>query len=282
MNIISRAHIIDYKRIKKGIAENDYKHINFYSEYKENLFYYIVSGKCFLIKNGSDIQSIIIIKNLNRQIIYIPAKNKGITFFKLLFYLTKYMHVEGYTLEVKYRSLNISKYKKYYDLSVIENIKIMKGCTDIFPANDLLEKKSVNFRIMELSKDENIRVELQNKIFYDVKGRRELKIEEVKKEETKPGFISNMCYFIEADNHPAGYGQILFLDDDYYLVNFGIIPEYRQRGLGYYFLNQILYSCYENGLDSIYLSVDNNNQSAVNLYEKAGFKEVYNKLTIKI
>lgn len=282
MNIICRAHISDYKKIKKKLKELILSDANFYSEFNENIFYYIICSKCLLIKNNGDIKAALIIKKGLKQIIYIPLSNKCISFFKLLFLLTKHIHVKDYTIHLKHKNINALKYKKYFSYCIVEDIKIMKGFTDILPINDYNKLTNTNFKVMELNKDEDTRVELQNNIFRDIKGRRTLTIDEVKREEIKPGFIKNMCYIIEVSHLPAGYGQILMLDNKFYLVNFGILPEYRQAGLGYHFLNQILYSCFENGLDYIYLSVDNNNDKAIKLYEKAGFKQEYNMLTIKI
>ena len=282
MNIISKARITDYNRIRKGFRKVDTAGVNFISEFNESMVHHIVMGNCYLVGSRNAPEAVIIIKNLARQVVYLPVVQKGISFFKLLYLLTKKIGIGGYILNIRYNNLKPEKYKKYFRYNVIEDIKIMKAAAGILPKDDFCSFEDITFRAMELGKDEQIRVELQNRIFEQVKGRRSLTLEEVKREEGKPSFIRNMCYIVEVKHIPAGYGQILFLDDKYYLVNFGITDNFRSKGLGYHFLNQILIACQQNGIDTVYLSVDNSNTNALMLYGKAGFRQEYNKLVIQI
>ena len=74
--------------------------------------------------------------------------------------------------------------------------------------------------------------------------------------------------------------KIVEIENQYFLVNFGIIPEFRNNGYGYKFLNVISVDCAKKGIKHLYLSVNRHNTSAVELYKKDGFIELYNILTI--
>ncbi|WP_443110822.1 GNAT family N-acetyltransferase [Caloramator sp. mosi_1] len=53
-------------------------------------------------------------------------------------------------------------------------------------------------------------------------------------------FLKDYCYVLYKNHMPIGYGQIIKDRSLYYLVNFGIIEEFRGMGFGYIFLNYIL------------------------------------------
>ena len=95
---------------------------------------------------------------------------------------------------------------------------------------------------------------LQNVIFGNIEGRRDLTIQEVLFEEKKQGFLADMCYILEINKIPSGYGQIVALEKGYSLVNFGITSQFRGFGYGYYFLSYILEECRLSGIKDLYLS----------------------------
>ena len=68
-----------------------------------------------------------------------------------------------------------------------------------------------------------------------------------------------------------------------------IDPEYRGMGLGTEIIKNVIDDCDKNGYERIRLEVDKNNQKAIRLYQKFGFKKVeeksenncYYELTVK-
>jgi len=56
--------------------------------------------------------------------------------------------------------------------------------------------------------------------------------------------------------------------------NLGIVPEYRDQGLGSSLLLRALHGFRESGLDRVYLEVTAENEAAIRLYERQGFRTV--------
>lgn len=67
-----------------------------------------------------------------------------------------------------------------------------------------------------------------------------------------------------------GYG---FVDNETPELGIAIHPEYRKRGIGKMLLERICLQAKLDGYNALSLSVDSNNQSAVRLYQKAGFEQ---------
>jgi ribosomal protein S18 acetylase RimI-like enzyme len=147
--------------------------------------------------------------------------------------------------------------------------------------NPLEMQDGILVRRMVINKEEPVRVKLQNNIFGNAQGRRELTLLEVYSEERKSSFLKEMCFILDVHGEPGGYGQILISDDEYYLVNFGVINEYRSKGYGLYFLSKIIENCSLSGINHLNLCVDNDNTPAINLYKKLGFKELYSKFNMR-
>lgn len=269
--------IIKIRKLRKKRSNG-----NFYSEYIGSLIYCIIKKDCYLIIEKSKIYGVVIVNDIKREVFYIPGNEDKISFPRLIYILKKDLKVLGYVLNLKYRKININNIKKYLPIKVIDNIKYMHiKISEQFKPN-CGNNDNLKVRNAEVNKDEVNRVELQNKIFGNINGRKELTLEEVLNEQKGSKFLKDLCFVLEENNQPIGYGQIIIMDDSYYLVNFGIIPEFRGRGYSKYFLSNVIKKCQEYGIDDLYLSVDNANYNAVNLYKKIGFTEVYNKLIIEI
>lgn len=255
--------------IIKNILNTSFDNANFFSEFNESILKYILRKNCFLVYDNLKLQCILFFKN-NEEVFVIPAYD-SFSFFKFLYVLKKFFNIKEYRLNIKYKKLNINFYKKYFNLKIKEDYLCL--FLDIINKRDeKITDDDLHVRKMKIGLEEEIRVKLQNDIFSNIKGRKELTINEVIYEERSSKFLKDMCFILEYKGIPAGYGQIIRNQNDLYLVNFGIIKEYQGRGFGYFFLDKIISFCKDEGIDKLYLTVDKNNKKAVNLYLKYGFK----------
>jgi ribosomal protein S18 acetylase RimI-like enzyme len=253
---------------------------NYYSDFTGNILYYIIINKCFLIINNKKLQGILFIKENKKEVFYIPV-NTNTSFFHFIYILRKYFNLNGYILNLRYKKISTQLSEKYFSICIKSDLKYMD--IDLSNYEDGCNNTgSIHVRNMNIGKDETIRVNLQNEIFGNVPGRKNLTVKEIVYEENGYGFLNNYCFILEKNLIPAGYGQIIISGGEFYLVNFGIIPEYRNNGLGFIFLNEILRVCKKNGLIKLFLTVDKNNSSAIKLYLKSGFRDLYNNIQISL
>ena len=124
------------------------------------------------------------------------------------------------------------------------------------------------FRIEDIK----ARVDIQNQIF-DNKYRMPINTTDILIEVSKKSYIPELSFFYQYGGKYIGYGQVNTSNNQYFLVNFGLIPEYRGKGLSKSFLLTILAKAKEFGIDTILLEVNEDNTSAVNLYHSVGFSD---------
>ena len=120
--------------------------------------------------------------------------------------------------------------------------------------------------------DIKARVELQNQIF-DNKYRVPLSVTDVLLEISKKTYIPELSFFLVENDQYVGYGQINRQEGCYFLVNFGIAPEFRGKGKSRGFLNAILSKAKALDIQEIYLDVNEDNFRAKELYLSSGFQE---------
>lgn len=278
---VLKIKITDWIHVYKILHQNSNEVFSYCSDLKRSFYKYLIFGQCYyIIKNGSTVGLLLLNRN-NRTIVYLPIIGEGISLFRLIYTLGNDLNLKGYTLSIKHNKLNPKLYMKYLPVDISENYKHMYLNTKNSILRSFNITENIRFRSMVINKEETLRVMLQNNIFGNVAGRRQLTILEVYNEESSPTFLKNMCFILDIDGKPGGYGQILIIDDEYYLVNFGVTAENRNKGYGEYFLSQIINSCNLTGIEHLNLNVDNDNIPAVNLYKKTGFTELYNKFKIK-
>jgi ribosomal protein S18 acetylase RimI-like enzyme len=277
---VRNAGLSDYFMISKTVKRIKTNDFNCYSEFNGCIIKFVLKKECFIIIKNSIPAGILFIKRSKQEIAYVPIEKDMISFFRLLYILNKHFALEGYYLNLKYKNFNMNNYKKYFHLDIVENYKHMHLSIDPASFIGINTDEDINVRRLQIFREENIRVELQNRIFGELKGRVDLTLGEVYEEERKNSFLKDMCFILCVNQSPSGYGQIVLIDSKYYLVNFGIIPEYRSKGYGNYFLNHIISHCLSRGIEDLYLCVDSNNNNAINLYSKAGFQDYYNSLVI--
>lgn len=255
------------------------KAINSKDIFKGNLFKYFLTKNIYKITVNNYIETYMI-KNTKDNILYIIANEDLHKYMAaILNYIQNCPDYYGYTIPILYKSL---------DEKPVFNSDYIKTCSDIkymrvIPYSYSFYDNNIEIKQFNINHDEAVRVFLQNKIFENgKKERRELTIEEVTEEEFNSGFIEKLCFILYSLKNPCGYIQIIMLNKLYYLVNFGIIPEYRNNGLGKKLLLFIINKAKEYKIQNLYLTVDNNNSYALNLYYNVNFKELYNILTISI
>ena len=146
--------------------------------------------------------------------------------------------------------------------------------------NKKLSNNKIDFSSRKFirGKDERLRCELQNNIF-NKWDRMPLNIGDIYADMSQDYYLNEFSFFGTINNIPIGYGQIIFNRNMYTIVNFGVISTFRSLGLGRLFLNEIINSAKANKISELYIRVDSDNISAINLYKSIGFKEE-NKITI--
>ena len=83
-------------------------------------------------------------------------------------------------------------------------------------------------------------------------------------------------YVVHVDGVPAGFGELDFrAPDTANLVYFGLIPEFIGRGLGPYFLHQLVMMAWSRDIERMTVNTCTlDHPSALPLYQKMGFEPV--------
>lgn len=120
------------------------------------------------------------------------------------------------------------------------------------------------------------RLTVQNGVFQN-KKRIPLVLIDVQTEMRNKSYLPDLSLLMTLDGRPCGYGQIISNGSVYFLVNFGILPQYQGLGLAHLLLEDLLNRCQEKKIPKVMLEVYEDNIKAISLYEKHGFKTMYNK-----
>lgn len=84
---------------------------------------------------------------------------------------------------------------------------------------------------------------------------------------TKPYF----AFSLDQDNQPLGYYIGLTVLDEVTLMDIVVSGEHQGKGLGKALLHHLIEHCNQNNIQQIWLEVRESNVAAINLYDKAGF-----------
>jgi ribosomal protein S18 acetylase RimI-like enzyme len=282
MFLVRKARITDLNIIRCAISGVNCDRHNFYSDPIKNVILHMIRRSCYIILKRGIVHGVVILKDTSKEVLYYPCLEKGISFPSLLFVLRKNLKLTGYQLLLNYKNIDIRTVKEYFRIKLLSDFKYMYLRLGKSLSFERINNMEYKVRKAILDVDEGIRVILQNGIFSEVRGRKELTIDEVLNEEKDPKFISDLCFILEINNDPAGYGQILCIEGRNVLVNFGIIPEYRGKGYSKIFLEDIISHCISYGVEELYLSVDNSNVKALGLYKSMGFDQLHNIASIEI
>ena len=84
------------------------------------------------------------------------------------------------------------------------------------------------------------------------------------------------CYCVAMlDRLVVGYFGVMFVGDESELLTIAVDENYRHRGYGKYLLAGAISVAQKMGKKSMFLEVRDNNENALGLYEKLGFKKQY-------
>ncbi|KRQ87030.1 putative N-acetyltransferase YycN [Caloramator mitchellensis] len=274
------ARIRDYYMILKLLKKHNRKSFEYYSNFNDNIFSYFITKNIYKIKRRERVVGLIICNFIKREVYFVPTVNIKIDFndiYKLLV-----SNFKGYDFPFVYYGFDlINSLGIENQLAIIKNYKIMvNNISNLNFINSNIENLSVER--MKITEQESLRVELQNKIFGNLINRKVLTVSEVIAEEKKKEFLKDLCFFLKYQDKYIGYGQIVINNEGYFLINFGILEEFRGKGYAKLFLSEILKNAKNYGVETLYLKVDNYNLKAIKLYEDLGFEELINVATIKI
>lgn len=132
---------------------------------------------------------------------------------------------------------------------------------------------NVIFKHFKEGQDEELRCKIQNSVFND-KNRIPLSIDDIFREEEEDYYIKNFGVFIcNYRGQAMGYGQVIYNNGFYTIVNLGILERYRNHGYGEMLVEYLINLCYNKSIHEVYIRVDKNNNAALSLYRKVGFVE---------
>lgn len=151
---------------------------------------------------------------------------------------------------------------------------VLEMCIDLNTSSEKLvfnNNANISFKKVVKGVDEEIRCNIQNEIFqsYD---RIPLDSNDIYYDEIQKYYFDEGAILFKKDDEYIGYGQIIIKNNQCYIVNFGIINEYRNKGYSKILLAYLLNIIKRNSYDKAYINVDSNNSVAVNLYKSFGFK----------
>lgn len=146
---------------------------------------------------------------------------------------------------------------------------------DITAMPDIDLPNNISFKFMENNKEEELRCNLQNNIFEE-DSRIPLTLDDIYYDQCQEYYLPNSSVFIRNGNEAIGYGQIIFNNGSYFIVNLGIVKEYRGMGFSTYLLNHLVNIAYSRGIKEIAIRVDKQNEIAKKLYSTNGFRFVNN------
>ena len=88
----------------------------------------------------------------------------------------------------------------------------------------------------------------------------------------------NSKYFVyKQNNEIVGFAGISIILDTADITNIVVKKDFRNKGIGNALLNYLIEFCKSKNLSKINLEVSSNNNIAINLYKKFGFKQVGNR-----
>ena len=89
-------------------------------------------------------------------------------------------------------------------------------------------------------------------------------------------FTNEYAHFFGArlEGKLIGFLLLHFINDEAHVLKFGVLPEYRGKGVGEALITNVLFELYSGACKWITLEVRKNNYVAKKLYEKLGFYEV--------
>lgn len=258
---IKKLSILDYFKFKSQL------NINFFDKTWENIFKFYKTPNLIKVRENNNTVMIWYLDIISKEISYInkviriKEPNEKYNFIK-----KSVIQTLKYSYETCKEEMDMDKYGFEKENS---NITMKAYVTDLKINNAVNKKK---FVIFQKGVHDKLRCDIQNSVFYR-KNRIPVTIKDIVYEYKHNYFIDNLAAFVKKDDNIIGYGQIMLLDGQYTVANFCIMKPYQNQGFGNELLNYLLNGAKERGLNEIYIKVKSNNNSALHLYKKFGFKE---------
>jgi len=144
-------------------------------------------------------------------------------------------------------------------------------CLETENLNSFSMLNDLAFERLRRGEQEELRCKIQN-IIFENDNRIPLSIEDIYFDEDQSYYLEEGAIFIKADNNYVGYGQIVVDNKDAYIVNFGILKEFRGKGYGKCLIYYLVTLINNLGFNKVYIKVASENNKALKLYETMGFQ----------
>ena len=264
------------KLIKESKEEIQYQ-LNFYTYYDNKSFIY----KFFIRK------LVKLIKYEDKYIGYIWLDNSNLKSIRIndIYIKKEFLWLLNCdTLkELKSNLVIYETFENSYTCELINNLHMNRyKLTSLMFLNvedykNINKNKNKNLRFRKYNKktDRKLRCMIQNAVFRN-ESRVPLTIADIEYDEAQEYYINDLCIFIEYNNTPIGYGQIVYNRGIYSAVNIGILEGYRGTGFGKELVNELIDIAKKRGIDKLYIRVECENVNAKRLYKSLGFVEIGN------
>ena len=276
---LNKQNMDDFKKLNKFNIKFNELNEDFYEFYSKcNFPQQVISRrKVKLLKYNNEYLGFIWYEYINKNICIIKSmfsleSNKIDAYKKLL------SNIKGNaTIQYTCKSNDInSKIMNELGFSKNDGLLEMSLSNFIFDRNFYNEIVSINhlsFRKFVKGRDENLRCSIQNQVFEE-ENRSPLSIHDIYFDESQNYYLETGAVFLYKGLKCVGYGQIILEKNYPYIVNVGVISEFRGLSYGKILMFHLLDLVNENKYDEVRLKVKDNNYKALNLYKGIGFKEI--------
>lgn len=166
-----------------------------------------------------------------------------------------------------------------YNFEILKNIGFNKKegtlilYSDSYHNIPLTLKDGLEFENFRIGIDEKKRCDLQNEIFKN-NTRIPLELDDIYFDEMQSYYFKFGAVFLKKDGKYIGYGQIIVENSMPFIVNFGILKEYRGKGYGKSLITYLFKICNYNNFKEVQIKVKSSNTIALNLYKSLDFKVI--------
>ena len=200
---------------------------------------------------------------INRIILENNYDIKLYTGFFNKFPVGAYFEIEG-TFEqeelIMLERLGFKKFELLYEMK-----------KEILQEYNISLEDNLQLKLFKKGKDEELRKDIQNKIF-KAKGRADIEICDIVFEENQEYYIENASYFLMHEDEAIGYGQLIKEYENLYIVNLGVIPEFRGKAYSSFILRKLINIAISMGYKDIFLKCNEKNIAALTIYKKHEFE----------
>jgi len=136
----------------------------------------------------------------------------------------------------------------------------------------------LNVKKFVQGKDESLWITVWNQAFHEFEEFRNITLAEMAQWEKAPTFDATGMFIAELDGAPVGivnaYVDKLRAEKKGFINNFGVVPEFRRRGIGRTLAEKALESLRERGMETVEAGAAADKIAANSLWESMGFQKV--------